>query len=301
MAGEVWERLATTSRVSCRLIADKAAEVGHAQGWRPTEGSQVEVAAKPPNPGTTIALVRLLAAIDGLRGLAAVLGADPPLWWAHHVQARSVLLPSSRAYWLLDPGVSVKERVARGFEEQRNAIQESERLPFSGGFDGKYAALVRRAGAWGLQPRYKNGKLTKIEGANLVKDGEAAERLLEDVDEAGEEAGHLAETGGMSTGQLVHLLVTGSVHADPDRLLGSVEGGDGEPITDVRPSPRFAALFVGVALLGFDAAYSRLVGAMGWGDVWDAWSREAYRRVYLINGIGFGRRHLTADGIIVDG
>lgn len=80
----------------------------------------------------SVAELYLLAAMDHLGSLAVLIMPPTPLFgWA--VAARSSIEASARAWWLLDPALSVRQRVARSITERLYSVLERDKLARSFG------------------------------------------------------------------------------------------------------------------------------------------------------------------------
>ena len=150
-----------------------------------------------PNPvafATMLADCRLLAAEDHLRGLRAVL-ADGSAMQAALSMSRAVLEAAARAWWLLDPGIDARTRVARGMTERLTEL--SQRIRSGGQLKGPCirAAVQEQATilAGARQHRFPviAKGVTAVVGERPPTSSELVRRMLCDPDLPGGQLGRL--------------------------------------------------------------------------------------------------------------
>jgi hypothetical protein len=134
------------------LLAD---DIGYSSGQVPAADSRAmkEIAEQfrfngdspwgndPVQAAHAEAQLLLLGANDSANSMARLLSSDPTPLYAHTVLARSALEHAGRSWWLMDPEIGVKRRVARGMNERIFALTESSRLPLD---DERRRAQKRR-------------------------------------------------------------------------------------------------------------------------------------------------------------
>lgn len=122
---------------------------------------------EPPHTALSLAKLKLLAAGDHMASLQKLL--EPPLpLFGPMTMARASVEASASVYWHLEPGISVRERVARSFGDRiRSAEEEAAALQLL--IDewedrGQLAALRAEAADLGIEPIRPPG-LTSLVGA----------------------------------------------------------------------------------------------------------------------------------------
>src|SRR5664280_2240002 len=79
---------------------------------------------EPPHTAFSVVNLKLIAAKDHLLALRRLL--EPPVTlYGPMTMARASVEASAAAYWLLDPAISVRERVARGLGDRLRNAEES--------------------------------------------------------------------------------------------------------------------------------------------------------------------------------
>jgi hypothetical protein len=86
----------------------------------------------------------IFAANDCARAMTKLLSSEPTPVFSHTVLARSTLELAGRAWWLLDPNIGDRLRVARGMNERIYGLSQQDRLPLAKK-DAKRAKERRKA------------------------------------------------------------------------------------------------------------------------------------------------------------
>lgn len=136
---EAWERLGerwgSLPDAESQAMAEIAAE-GDYIGTSPWGDEPVRQAH---NLGSLL----LLAATDCAGSACRLLADEPTPIYSHLVLARASIEQAGRAWWLLDPEIGIRMRVARGANERIHALTQQTRLPLEP--SAKKRAIERRA------------------------------------------------------------------------------------------------------------------------------------------------------------
>lgn len=84
---------------------------------------------EPVHQAFNLAHLLVLGAEDSASAACRLLSDEPTPVFAHMVLARSVLEHAGRAWWLFEPRIGVRRRIARGFNERLNSLVQQEFLP----------------------------------------------------------------------------------------------------------------------------------------------------------------------------
>jgi hypothetical protein len=84
---------------------------------------------EPVRQAHNLGQLLLVGANDTVRAACKLLEDDETPVFAHIVLARSALEHAGRAWWLLSPGASLRQRIARGYNERLYSLAEQSRLP----------------------------------------------------------------------------------------------------------------------------------------------------------------------------
>jgi hypothetical protein len=84
---------------------------------------------EPVNHAHVIGSWKRILAVDCAKAMIRDLHEDPPPLFAHKVLSRAVIENAASAAWILEPGVSIKQRIARGRNERIFSAKEVLRLP----------------------------------------------------------------------------------------------------------------------------------------------------------------------------
>src|SRR5919106_3884162 len=99
---------------------------------------------EPVAAAHNLAQLLLFGASDCARALVRLFTPETTPVYAHTVLARASLELASRAWWLLEPTIGVRLRVARGINERLFSLSEQARLPIEDA--DRERARERRAG-----------------------------------------------------------------------------------------------------------------------------------------------------------
>ena len=250
---------------------------------------------EPALTASSFATMANFAAADHLGCLASLItpeqvgGIFGPL-----VVARSCVEASARAWWLLDPSDSVRERVGKSFRVRLRSVDETTHLikELLDGSDRKEAdpgrqrlleelesqrlrrlEILEQAVGRGIPVHYEAGELVGINVA-MPKNDELVGALLQDA--------------GATLGAAIYVLLSGVTHATPYALLQyfSQVGSDDPLVAHLEPRLSDESLLstTTVVLLAFIASFGRLVDLYGWDPTsWQAWARHGQRKILEIH------------------
>jgi hypothetical protein len=204
-----------------------------------------------PNPvafATMLADCRLLAAEDHLRGLRAVL-ADGSATLAALSMSRAVLEAAARAWWLLDPGIDARTRVARGMTDRlaelRQMIRSGDHLP---GPSAKAAARQQAAILAGAhQHGFPVSARKGVVGNGSPTSSELVRRMLCGPGRPGGQLGRLVYA---ELSAAVHSQLEGRTWRRGWQLLGRLPSLDDDAV-------RVLGWAAGCAVAGYSEARSR--------------------------------------------
>ena len=213
---------------------------------------------------------------DCARAMIRLLDSESPPVYAHIVLARAVLEHAGRAWWLLDPRIGVRLRIARGMNERLNGLSEQGRLPLND--EDKTRAKTRRAALFAEAERHGFRKVRRDRSTppTLEEERPGQTALIKLL---------LREQGDVSLGAMVYGLFSAVAHGTTFGLSSSVTmKSPGLPKT---PGTTWGALYTDAddvvavltaALLGVGLAVGRRNTLFGWrSDSWnDAW-KDAVR------------------------
>lgn len=134
------------------VMAELAAEADWVGGW----------ADEPMGYSHSLATLRLTVAEDHIRSIGKLLASDPPSVFSHMILARSILELTARTWWVDEPAIGHKARVARAMTERVYNFRQQMDLPGADviGDDGtsvqtraqaKIGAIIGEAQARGIQ------------------------------------------------------------------------------------------------------------------------------------------------------
>lgn len=139
-ASSAFERHVGPVRQSLADLLDASAEPVRRWGYLPAAESQAMAqlavekdyvgqspwGEEPVEQAFNAAHLLMVGGEDSARMACRILGGEPTPMFAHMVLARSVLEHVGRAWWLLEPGISVRLRIARGVNERLNSLSQQE-------------------------------------------------------------------------------------------------------------------------------------------------------------------------------
>ena len=215
------------------------------------------------DPVTTaygIGQVRLRASQDHLLGAAHAL-----LYPSKHsalVLARASLEASAYGYWILDPEITVEDRIVRGAQLLIRDNLELLKIFRSLPQDDLLSELIND-----IKSRVEDTyALTQVRGLTEIADAKSLARGLASATTL---VGQLlvSETAGGDLGGVAYRLLSGSVHSvlmslfliDPSGTFGRLQ-----PDEVQKEQPPFSLLFVVLALSGLGTGLIRLAEVNGW-------------------------------------
>jgi len=231
-----------------------------------------EWSENPLRQALDVAALQLAAAEDYLTAPSLLLSHEVAL--SPFVMSRASLEASARGWHLRDPGISTKERVARGMTERLHGLAEvaqfgeryaeraeAERVP-------KIIESATRQGFRVLPPKrpwlpyaideQRPGMMEAIESLIVQRGEPGVGRLM---------ARYMSGMTHATAGALIQLLERYPDPLDAQRVLG-------EPILGLKTMVPLAAM----TLLGAIRAIERQVILYGWDrPTWEAWQQSALR------------------------
>jgi hypothetical protein len=117
--------------------------------------------ADPVGAAHSQAQLLVFAAEDCARSLVRLLAPGPTPVYSHTVVARATLELAGRAWWLLEPAISVRLRIARGMNERIYALSQQIRLPLPA--EEREGARKRRTALLdeGSKLKFKKGRVDR--------------------------------------------------------------------------------------------------------------------------------------------
>lgn len=233
------------------------------KGWHELQEENRFVAAAPWGDTPVFeahsqALLRLAAAEDHLFGMERVLG-EPVLAFSPLTLCRGVLESAGRAWWTLDPAISVELRICRAKNERYFSLLEQAKMPID---DTKIKRsreraddLVKRADSLGL-PVFRDKGWRPI--AIGDRDRPTSTELIEG----------LLQTAGL--GEDTYRWTSGVAHATLYGIMSQVtpvDDADAEP--EVRTglleaSDTSIVMTSALSVLGYTEAFNRIVDRFDW-------------------------------------
>lgn len=189
-----------------RAMAEIASE-GHYAGASPWGDDPVQQAHH-------LGQLLLLSSDDSTRAACQLLSEGEAPVFAHIVLARSSLEHAGRAWWLLDPGLTIRQRIVRGFNERLNSL--SEQIMLAPERDARRKARDRIRGILDEGQRIGFRKLPAERGrpTSLDEKRPSSTQLM----------GRLLEIGGDETlGKLVYSYFSAVTHGTAFGLTQSVD------------------------------------------------------------------------------
>jgi len=245
-------------------IADqeRSRDVDYADEWGPT----------PAREAHQLAVVCRVAADDHLQSLARLI-ADPPAVYSTSVVARSASESAARAWWLLDPALTVEERIARGMTERVFSLTEVARLvdddaDVANGHLERRQAIVETARRRGMQVKSSKGRAPFI--------GEprpSSTKLANDL-----------HGGNENLGQFFYRLLSAVDHATTYALMQGVMtppkarlAGSGDVLGQLVVRPELVRHIVSGTCNAYCNAFERQLETYGWDfGPWNAVKRQAF-------------------------
>jgi hypothetical protein len=119
---ERWGGLPAANSMAMAEFAEESKYVGGgAWGDEPVRGAHFQAG------------LLLFAAADCARGVCRLLNGTPTPIYSHLVLVRPTVEHAARAWRILEPGIGVKRRIARGVNERIFSLQQQDSLPLAAG------------------------------------------------------------------------------------------------------------------------------------------------------------------------
>lgn len=239
----------------------------------------------------SLATVANFAAADHLGCLTTLISPDGIGGiFGPQVIARSCVEASARSWWLLDPAISVRDRVGRSFRVRLRSVDETKHL-LTELIDGaSYADDDGRREGLLLELDKQLGRRSEIL-ADAVAKGVPVHRergepvgINVPMPKNDELVGALLRNSGATLGAAIYALLSGVSHATPYALLEyfeQVESAD-PLLANLEPHLRDESVLsmTTVVVLGFLESFGRLVYLYGWNaESWGSWAKHARRKI----------------------
>jgi hypothetical protein len=224
----------------------------------------------------SIAAIVLGGAQDHLVGLACLLDAESSVY-APRTVARGLLEGAARAWWLLDPAIDARERVARTLTERLYSLLERAKAERTMSNGTGQAAQTRIDYLIDLAERRY--------GFVVLRDQKQQRPLAVEATRptSTELVGRLLMREGTHTefGEVAYRLYSGATHGALWSLMSGLipepdPAGKHEFIAYLRLTLNDAELLVAITAMAFGEAFNREVDFYGWDRrEWDAYARRA--------------------------
>lgn len=229
---------------------------------------------KPVADVLSIASMQMAAAGDHVRSLANLL--NEPGAYATAAVARAALETAARAFWLLDPAIGVRVRIARGMTLRLHSLRESLKLPLQDSVRRHVQDRIRRI---------VDGAKTKGLQSGPPGGGKVV-WILKPMPSATDAVGDLFP--GSDLGQTAYRDLSAAAHGTLWGLVSMLETrGDPVGVHDNLGAPVLSLgtiiTRVGVSVLGFVEAADRQLHLYGWdASGWHAWREPALKCLYAM-------------------
>lgn len=230
-------------------------------------GLATELWKHPVEEVHSLAELRLIAAQSELRSLSYLLRASDRSAAACSTLARTIMETAAGAWLILDPALSVEERVKMMFAGRISFLRSLWRWEKAPGLTRRLRHVARAARAAGFRPHIDEGVPTGIAGASV----------LGPSDIIGAQLG--------VRGRFAYSVLSAFAHGDPDVLIVDMTPVpaqlrrpginlmklDDVPAVSLAPRLRFT-------LESYELAIDRKAAYFGWDPTgWSAWKTEAHR------------------------
>jgi hypothetical protein len=204
---------------------------------------------------------------------------DTPVY-AHVVLARAALEHASRAWWLFDPAIGLRRRVARGMNERIFGLYEQRRLSLTEEHDARASerlnGLFAEAARLGFQPVSDSSRARRY----LEERRPGQTQLLKNV---------LSTDGDDSLGALVYGAFSAVAHGTTFGLMSSVEAAapnvprpPGMTWGAVGTSSRDVVSVLTAVIVGTMGAHRRRNEFFGWAS--QSWNETVVRAIEAVKG-----------------
>jgi hypothetical protein len=254
--------------VDSRAVAEIAEEAKY-QGQSPWDST-------PATGAHGLAQLLITGALDHARALVVLLGQQRAPVYAHIVVARAVLEHAAKAWWLFDPEIDARKRIARGVNERLLSFSLTANLPLPDVEREKardrLAALVAEAERLGFQKVQSRRGRPPAVVEDRPTQTELVRRLLRDGDD-------------VSLGGLVYAYFSAVAHGTLFGLGQSLTTN--APGIPQVPGVTMAAVYTGsqdlvtvltAAIIGLGRACERRNEFFAWPD--DSWKQTWLDAIY---------------------
>jgi hypothetical protein len=268
-----------------RSLAEERGRLPSAESYAIAERNEGDVIKAPPpwdkypaSAAQEVAGVILFAAEDNALAMVRVLESDPVSVFAHIVLARACLENASRAWWMLEPAIGVRRRIARRVNERLESLTELSRFPLSADF--KQEAHEKAAALVAVSEDVGFGKLPSRRNhpPEIVERRPSKTELVK---------GLLADKRDTTIGDVVYRYSSAVTHGLMAGLgLSLASGwprppkGVGEAWAAIHTSSADVVNIMTAVVVGFGRASIRRNELFGWGSpAWDAAWAAALRPI----------------------
>jgi hypothetical protein len=262
-------------------LLDASMDLGDRWGSLPDAGSSAmaELAAEPEYEGAepwgdepvrqahNMASLLLVGADDSARSACTLLSQERTPVYAHMVLARSTLELAGRAWLLVDNGIGIRLRIARGFNDRLYGLGQQDFLPLEGA--DKRRALERRTAVFAEGERLGFRKVRdRRNGPSLEEKRPTATQLVRRL---------LADGKDPQLGGAVYALFSAVAHGTTFGMSKSITLD--APETPTTPGVTWGAVYTSsrdvcsvltAMILGIGTAFRARNVLFGWhADEWD--------------------------------
>jgi hypothetical protein len=253
-----------------QAMAELAAQ-GELKGNSPWEDEPAQAAH---NQGQLL----LFSSGDCARALVRVLSDRETPVYAHVVLARASLEHASRAWWLFEPAIGLRRRVARSMNERIFGLYEQRRLPLTE--EDEARASERLNGLFAEATRLGFQSVSERSRRYLDERRPGQTQLIKDV---------LSTGGDESLGSLVYGAFSAVAHGTTFGLTSSVEAAP--PNVSRPPGVTWGAVITSsgdvvsvltAVILGTLDAHGRRNALFGWAS--ESWDEAVFRVIQVMKG-----------------
>lgn len=227
-SSEAFETHVGPPRVALTALLDSGEELRQRWGSLPDANSRAmaEIASEGQYVGASpwgdepvqqahhLGHLLLLSSDDSVRAACKLLSEGEAPVFAHVVLARSALEHAGRAWWLLDPDLTIRQRVIRGFNERLYSLVQQTRLAIERDARRKARDRIRGIFEEGERIGFRRLPAERGQPASLEERRPSPTRLM----------GRLLEIGGdEDLGKLVYSYFSAVTHGTAFGLTQSVD------------------------------------------------------------------------------
>jgi hypothetical protein len=244
--------------------------------------------AQPLSIAYSYGRLQLIAAEDYLGAACRVVVDPAPSIYAHSVLVRAAIEASARCYWLLEPGIGTKRRIARAQTERIYSMKQEAAISSKAGKDraeSRIAALLAEA----VRLNVKKRPAQKRRPPELEDERPGFTQAFIAL---------FADDGLSDLGRALAGLQSAVAHSTAFGLLNSVDrdGLTTDPVSgatkgSVWVTSQGAGIALSGGLLGYARAVGRAAAYFGWRtERWDAEHVNALSAVRLFANLAAGER-----------